>query len=115
MLFRSLAKRGDLPAASQEYSKASSLASGDPYLRLYLGQAYLSAASLSSGEASQVYNDAARKEFEQASALAGDNLDMRKALAEFFRKNGLSSLLSEENDKIRALKQRQKLEEDLKR
>lgn len=110
-----LAKRGDLPAASQEYSKASSLASGDPYLRLYLGQAYLSAASLSSGEASQVYNDAARKEFEQASALAGDNLDMRKALAEFFRKNGLSSLLSEENDKIRALKQRQKLEEDLKR
>ncbi len=110
-----LAKNGDLPSASQEYSKASSLASADPYLRLYIGQAYISAASVSSGEAAQVYRDSAQKEFEKASALAGDNIEMREGLAKFFKDNKFSLLLSEENKKISALKQKKKLEEDLKR
>jgi predicted Zn-dependent protease len=109
-----LARKGDLPSAAQEYAKASSLASADPYLRLYIGQAYVSASSAVSGEAAQAYRTSAQSEFERASALAGDNLEMREGLAEFFKNNKLSSLLSEENEKIRVLKQRKKMEEDLK-
>ncbi|MFA5104529.1 MAG: peptidylprolyl isomerase [Candidatus Margulisiibacteriota bacterium] len=109
-----LARKGDLPLASQEYAKASSLASADPYLRLYIGQAYISASAAVSGEAAQAYKSSAQSEFERASALAGDSLEMRQSLAEFFKSNKLSSLLSEENDKIKVLKQRKKLEEELK-
>ncbi len=110
-----LAAKGDLPSAVQEYSKASGLASADPLLRLYIGQAYMSASAAVSGEAQQLYKSSALEEFERASALAGDNIEMREGLAEFFKKNGLPSLLSAENAKIRALKQRKKLEEDLKK
>ena len=110
-----LAQKGDLPSAVQEYSKASALASADPYLRLYIGQAYLRASSVVSEEAAQVYRDSAQSEFERASALAGDSLEMRENLAEFFKNNKLSAFLSAENEKIKELKQRKKLEEDLKR
>ena len=110
-----LAAKGEVPAATQEYAKASGLASSDPLLRLYIGQAYMSASAAASGEASDVYGDSAIKEFEKASALAGDNIETREGLAEFFKANKMSSLLADENSKIRALKQRQKLEEELKR
>lgn len=109
-----LARKGDLPSAAQEYAKASSLASADPYLRLYIGQAYVTVSSAVSGEAAQAYRSSAQSEFERASALAGDDLEMRKSLAEFFKNSKLSALLSAENEKIRVLKQRKKMEEELK-
>lgn len=107
--------KGDLPAAAAEYDKAVSLSSADPVLTLYIGDAYLSLSNMVSKESSEVYKDAAIKEFNRASALAADNVLMRKFLADYFDKNNLRELKLQEQNKIAQIERKKKLEEELKK
>ncbi len=110
-----LTQMKDSSSAMREFENASNLSSADPYVHLYIGKAYLNAAETSEGATSEAYVGSARQEFDKASILAGDNLKVRQDIAAFFKSQKLTKQLALENEKINSLKQRQQIEEQLKK